>query len=344
MKNIALTWWWTGGHIFPLLALYNYLNKTGEFNFIWFWDEDGLEAEIAWENNIKFEHIPAGKLRRYFDIKNFFEPLKNISWIIWGIYFIIKYKIDIVFSKWGFVWLPLCIAWALLRKKIYIHESDTVSWLSNKIIAKFATKIFYTFPNEKIDGEKHILVGQILNPNLLKNIDKVWELKENEKLEILVIAWSQGSSFIFEHIKSVLNNLIDIHFTIILWDKNLHFRKDFETFNNVTLYDFVDQEKLWEIYSKSDIAITRAWATTLWELYFFWIHSIIIPLEWSAQNHQVLNTDYFKENFWSDVLYENDKLNLEIFRLLNKYKDLRKSWLNIKNFFYSLEKIKEEMR
>ncbi len=343
MKNIALTWWWTWGHIFPLLSIYNYLKNDENLNFIWFWDEDSLEAQICDESNINFEHIPAGKIRRYFDVKNFFEPLKNLSWIIWWIYYILKYKIDIIISKWGYVSLPLCIAGFLLRKKIYIHESDIISGVTNNLISKVATKIFYSFPNEKIDNEKHILIGQILNPELLENIDTKWEVEENEKMEVLVIAWSQWSTTIFENIKTILNNLIDINFTIILWDKNLHFRETFEGFSNVKLYDFVSQKELWEIYKKTDIAITRGWSTTLWELYFFGIHSIIVPLEWSAQDHQVKNALYFKENFWSDVIEESPQLNLDIFRLINKYKDLRKAWLNTKNFYYPLEKIKAEI-
>lgn len=343
MKNIALTWWWTWWHIFPLVSIHNYLKNDSNLNFIWFWDEDGLEAQIAENNQIQFEHIPAWKIRRYFDIKNFFEPLKNISWVIWWIFYILKYKIDIIISKWWYISLPLCIAWVLLRKKIYIHESDIVSWVTNGFISKFASKIFYTFPNEKIDWQKHILIGQILNPELLEKIDTKWDLEENEKLEVLVIAGSQWSTIIFEHIKTILNNLIDINFTIILWDKNLHFREVFEDFKNVELYDFVSQKELWEIYKKTDIAITRWWATALWELYFFGIHSIIVPLEWSAQDHQVKNAQYFKENFWSDILKESSQLNLEIFRLLNKYKDLRKASLNTKNFYYSLEKLKAEI-
>lgn len=343
MKTIALTWGWTGWHIFPLLSIYNYLKDDKNLQFIWFWEQDGLEEKISEDNNIKFEHIPSGKMRRYFDVRNFFEPIKNISWIIWWIYYIIVYKIDIIFSKWWYVSLPLCIAGFILRKKIYIHESDSVWWITNTIIGKIASKVFYTFPNEKIDGIKHILVWQILNPDLLENIDKIWEWEENEKLEILVIAWSQGSTTIFENLKTILNNLIDVNFTIILGDKNLHFRNDFEKFNNVTLYDFVNQKEMWEIYKKTDIAITRAWATTLWELYFFWIHSIIIPLSGSAQNHQTYNWAYFKENFWSDVLEESSQLNLEIFRILTKYKDLRKNWLNLKWFYDSLEKITSEI-
>lgn len=343
MKNIALTWWWTWWHVFPLLSIYNYLKDNKDINFIWFWESGGLEEKIAEENNIKFIDIPAWKIRRYFDLRNFYEPLKNISWIFWWIYYILVNKIDIIFSKWGYVSLPLCIAWFILRKKIYIHESDLVWWLANNLISKMADKIFYTFPNEKIDSKKHILVWQILNPELVKDVDDNEELKENEKLEVLVIAWSQGSTVIFENLKTILNNLIDINFTIILWEKNLHFKDEFKNFSNVKLYDFVSQKELAKIYKKTDVAITRAWATTLWELYFFGIHSIIIPLEWSAQNHQKQNAIYFKNNFWSDLLEESSQLNLEIFRLLNKYKDLRKKWLNLKGFFDSLEKIKNEI-
>lgn len=343
MKKIVLAWGWTWWHTMPLLALYNYLRKDKDLEFVWFWDEDSIEERIALENNIDFKYIPSGKIRRYFDLRNFYEPLKNLSWIFFAIYYLLTGKVDIVFSKWWFVSLPTCIAAFILRKKIYIHESDTVWGLANKVIWKIATKIFYSFENENIDEEKNILSWQILNPELLNKVNKIEDLEENERLEVLVIAWSQWSTIVFEGVKSILNNLIDVNFTIILWDKNLHFRTDFEKFSNVKIYDFVSQEDLWVIYKNTDIAITRAWATTLWELYFFWIHGIIIPLKWSAWDHQMKNALYFKESFWSDLLEESEKLNLEIFRLINKYKELRKEKLNLKHFFYALEKIKKEI-
>ena len=341
--NIALTSGWTWWHIFPLISIYNYMKNDSFISFYYFWDEEWMEYDIANQNNIPFYHIPSWKIRRYFDLKNFYEPTKNLTWVFFWIYYILKYKIDIIVSKWWFAWLPLCIAWFILRKKVYIHESDTTSWLANKIISKIATKTFYTFPNELIDDKKHILTWQILNPELLNKISKDEVIEENQKLEVLVIAWSQWSTIIFESLKTILNNLIDINFTIILWDKNKHFKKDFECYNNVELYDFVSQENLWEIYKKTDIAITRAWATTLWELYFFWIHSIIIPLSSSANNHQQTNWEYFKKEFWSDLLDEKNNLNLEIYRLLTKYKSLRKSGLNLKWYDFALKKIIEEI-
>jgi UDP-N-acetylglucosamine--N-acetylmuramyl-(pentapeptide) pyrophosphoryl-undecaprenol N-acetylglucosamine transferase len=354
-KMIAITWGWTWWHIFPLLWIYNHLKE--KYNFIWVWEQWWIEEEIALNNNIHFLDISAWKLRRYFDIRNFFEPLKNLTWIVEWIYYILKYKIDIVFSKWWYVSIPLCISAKLLWKKIFVHESDTIWWVSNRLIWKLATKIFYTFPNEKIDWIKHILSWQLLNQELLTNINLDDSNKpsdvidENEKLNVVVIAWSQWSTNIFNNLLNILPEVNDINFNIILWEKNLAFKDNFSNFENVTTYDFIEQKELWNIFKQSDIAITRAWATTLWELFYFWVHSIIIPLSWSAWNHQEKNWAFFKDNFWSDLILESkekwddEEKNIweEILKLLNKYSWLRKHWLNLEGFDQALEIIDNEI-
>ena len=340
--NIAITWGSTGWHIFPLLSIYNYLSENKDYKFLWVWEEDSLEEELANKNKIQFLWIPAWKIRRYFDWRNFYEPFKNLTWIVFGIYYILKYKIDIVFSKWGYVSLPLCIAAFILRKKIYVHESDTVSWISNIIISKIATKVFYSFLNEKIDNKKYFLSWQILNPELLDNISDI-NIEENEILEVIVIGWSQWSKTIFENLIKILPDLNDINFQVVLWEKNMHFKEDFKVFSNVIAHDFLTQKRLGKILKNIDIAITRWWSTTLWELNAFWIHSIIVPLSNSAWNHQQNNANYFNKEFWSDILDENDNLEIELFRILQKYKDLRKSWLNLNNLLKPLQLIKKEI-
>jgi UDP-N-acetylglucosamine--N-acetylmuramyl-(pentapeptide) pyrophosphoryl-undecaprenol N-acetylglucosamine transferase len=339
-KTIALTWGWTWGHIFPLISVYNYLKEENNYNFLWIGEETGLEAEIAEENNIEFHDIATWKIRRYFDLKNFYEPLKNFTGFFQGIYYIWKYKIDIVFSKWGFVSLPLCLAAKVMRKKIYIHESDIKIWLANKVISKFATKIFTSFPKQW--NKKLITTGQILNPELLEWLENL-ELKENKKLKVLVIAWSQGSTIIFENLIKIIADLPNIEFKIILWEKNKHFRKDLDIFTNTIIHDFVSQKELWIIYKNTDIAITRGSATTLSELYFFGIHSIIIPIT-NAWDHQIYNAEFYNKNFWSDILDENKNLSLEIFRKLNNYSDLRKNDLNLKWFFDAMKIIEKEIK
>ena len=344
-KKIALTWWSTWWHIFPLLSTYNYLKEESNFDYLWVWEEDSLEENIALENNIEFLDIPAWKIRRYFDWKNFYEPLKNITGIFFWIYYILTRKIDIVFSKWGYVALPLCIAAYILKKDIYIHESDTVSWVANRVISKLATKIFYTFPNEETEdseNEKCILSWQILNPELLDDLDNI-EIEENEKLSMIVIWGSQWSTKIFDWLIKILPDFEDIDIKVILWEKNTHFRDKFKKFSNVKTYDFLSQKKLWKILKDVDLAITRWWATSLWELNAFWIKSIIVPLSNSAWNHQNNNALYFNQTFWCEVIDENNNFEIELYRKIKKNKEFRKKELNLEWLFKPLQIIEKEI-
>ncbi len=339
---MALTWWWSGGHIFPLISLYNYIKDDGDFEFLWVWEQWGLEERIASANDIDFHDIAAGKIRRYFDVKNFYEPLKNLTGLFQWLYYVLRYKIDIVFSKGGYVSIPLCIAARILGKKVYIHESD-VSWgLANKVIWKFATKVFYTFENDKVNWGKHIHVGQILNQELIEWLKNI-HVEENSKLKVVVMAGSQGSTTMFENLLKILPDTKDINFTVILGSQNTHFATDFKEFSNVKTYDFITQTRLWEVLKQTDIAITRWSATALWEFYYFGIHAIIVPIT-QAGWHQIHNAEYFNEKYGSDILDEtSSSLNLDIFRLLQKYKGHRKSELNLTGFFDSLEKIEKEL-
>lgn len=347
-RTIALTGGGTGGHIIPLISLHNYIQEeekewgtNNQYTFIWVGERDSLEEKKALENNIEFLDISAGKIRRYWDYRNFYEPLKNLTGFFEWLYYIWKYKIDIVFSKGWYVSLPLCLAAKVMRKKIYIHESDTVTGLANTIVSKFATKVFYSFPNEKIDGVKYIHSGPIVSPELIDGI-KSLEVDENEKLEVLVIAGSQGSTTIFTALLEVLPELRDINFTIILWEKNNHFKDDFNLYTNIKVYDFISQKKLGKILQKTDIALTRG-SSTLWELHFFGIHSIIVPLKATGGNHQTHNAEYFNKKYGSDMLDEDTRLWEKILKKLEKYKDLRKWWLNLDDFFNGLQNIQKEL-
>ena len=346
--TIALAWGGTGWHIFPLLALYNYLREeAGEesflkYKFIWVGQEDSLEETVARKYKIKFLAIPAGKIRRYFDLRNLYEPLKNITGIVFALYYIKKHKIDIIFSKWWFVSLPTCIAARILQKRIYIHESDTFPWIANNIIDKIASKVFYTFPIEKIDGKKHILSWQILNPELIDYLTSI-EIKENDTLHVIALWGSQGSTNIFRALLKILPDLPDIQFQIVLWEKNWHFRERFKKFPNTIVHDFLTQKRLGKILKNTDIAISRAGATSLWELNVFGIHTLIVPLSHSAWNHQQKNATYFYEKFWSDILEDWDMLSQNIQVKLEQYKNLRKWWLNLDDFFTALKTIEREI-
>jgi len=339
-KKIIFTWGWTGGHVTPIESLHDYIEESWENEYLWLWERDSLEESAAWKLGIEFKDISAGKIRRYWDIRNFYEPLKNLTGIFESLYYIFKFKWELIFSKWWFVSVPAVIAGFILRKKIYIHESDAVMGLANKIASIFASKVFYSFPNEK--SGKHIHSGPIVNPSMLDSVKSLSKI-ENERLTILVIAGSQWSQKISEELIKMLPDCSDIDFHVIMWTNNdTELKAKLWNFGNVKVYGYIPQKELSKLYVVADIAITRG-SSTLWELFYFGIHSIIIPLKATGWNHQYHNAKYFSENYWSDVLDEDDNLSLEMFRKLQKYKDLRKTGLNLEWYLDGLNTIRDEI-
>ncbi len=214
--------------------------------------------------------------------------------------------------------------------------------LANRIASRFATKVFYSFPSEKIDGKKYIESGHILNGELIDHVRSLSK-EENEKLTVLVIAGSQGSEKIANTLLHILPDCDDIDFHIILGtNKNTTIKESLESYKNVKCYGFIAPKELSKLYQKCDIAISRG-SSTLWELFYFGIHTIIVPLKSTGGNHQYYNGLYFQENYGFDMLDEDTNLNLEIFRKLQSYKDFRKSDLNLEGFFDGVKCIEKEL-
>lgn len=308
MKKVALAWGWTWWHITPLVSLYKYLwNK--DFEFFWIGENNSLEQKITWENKIKFYGIKAWKLRRYFSFQTILEPFNIIIWIFQSLKILKQEKPDLIFSKWWFVSLPIAIAASILKIQLYLHESDSIPWLANRYVGKFASKIYLGFAEATryFDKSKTQVVGQILNPEFFINLE--WKSEKSTKTQLLIIWWSQWSRRIFEYILWNIDKLNNYELTIVLWSLNSDMRELFNPYSNITTYDFINQNVLKNIYKKTDIAITRAWATSLAELELFGIKMIIIPLKESANNHQYYNALSYRDK-WNIMIeeWEFDKI------------------------------------
>ncbi len=298
-----------------------------------------MEEKISNDNWIDFHIIKSWKLRRYFSFKTFVEPFNIIIWILQSLKILKKLNPDLIFSKWWYVSLPMAIAWKLVWIPVYMHESDSVPWLSNRIVGKFALKIFLWFESAKkyFKKWKCKVVWQILNPELFKDIK--WAIL-SVKTNLLIVAWSQGSTRIFNFVLDNIEKLNNFQIRVILWSQNLSFKEKFEKHENIEIFGFVDHSIMKEIYNITDVAITRAWATNLAELEAFWIKMIIIPLKESANNHQYYNALEYEKK-WNIMLIE-DNLSTQWIDNILKLEWYKKGSINYKNIS-SIDIIRKEI-
>jgi len=338
--NIAFAGWWTWWHVFPIKSLIEYIqnNKKQDFNIYWTWQTDSLEYDIANQlSNVKFLPIESGKLRRQITFKNIINNFKDwfkfLKWIRQSISHINKYNIDIIFCKWGFVSLPMVLASVVKNKKLLLHESDTVPGLSNRIANKFA--------DIKYSGFEWVLknskcIWQILSTELLEfdsnDLDTIRQLIDNNNVEkntnILLAGWSQWSRFILQNLLKLAKKQKKLfkkfNFFIILGLKNQKFRSSFEKFDNVAVFDFVDQSKIWALCSICDIWLTRSSATFMAEQKLFNLKLFMLPLPYTWGNHQYHNAIKYQKEYDDVLLEQNDDFLENFIEKLKKYKWYKK--------------------
>ena len=233
-----------------------------------------------------------------------------------------------VFSKWWPWSVAIGIAASSLWIPLFIHESDTIPGRSNRILGKLATRIFLGFECAKqyFNPEKCEIIGQILGASFVKEVPEGRRIsRENQnkispttlykeginwktdKTHILVICGSQGSQVIFREILGSFQNHDTYEWIIALGKLNEWMKKDFENMKNTQALEWISQEDIASLLGNTQIAITRGSATTLAEIDIFGVKKIIIPLPYSAENHQYWNArEYAKK--W-DILLEQKNLD-----------------------------------
>ncbi len=380
MKKIVFVWGGTWGHIFPIKALIQqlskkYQNKIDINNLVfWFWEKNSLEEKIAKDLKVQFCSIKSGKLRRHFWLKNFFQNiidlLKVIIWFFQSLYLLYKYKVDVVFCKWWYVAIPVIFAAKVLKIDVFVHESDTIPWLTNKIASRYAKKVFWgvkkdnklinnldnSYEKWEINKLKIVLqssynqlgwkqkvveVWQILSQELIEWLSDVSDLQFwQDKINILVIGGSQGAKVLYESLLQLIDQNVlyssNFFWWIILWTKNLDFKWKFKDIKNVRVYDFVSQKLLWKLLWISDWSITRGWATSLAEQHLFGLKKIIIPLPYTAHNHQYWNALYY-HFVYGDVLIEQNKDLVENLKKILKVINKKESIISFEDLSQKLE-------
>ncbi len=325
MKKIILTGGGTAGHVTPNLALIPLLKKRG-FEVSYIGSYDGIEKKLVEEAGIPYHGISSGKLRRYFDLKNFTDPFRVIKGYGEAKKLMKSEKPDIVFSKGGFVTVPVVIAAHKYKIPVILHESDMTPGLANRICNPYAARVCCNFPEtfNHLPKDKGLLTGQPIRSELFSG-DKEVCLKftglSGAKPILLVTGGSLGSAAINKAVRSALDKLLENFDIIHLCGKN-NVDESLKNIKGYVQYDYIKDE-LKDIFAAADVIISRAGANTICELLALNKPNILIPLPASqSRGDQLLNAASFARQGFSKVLDE-DVLTDEL--LLNAVTDVYKN-------------------
>ncbi len=332
MKKIVLTGGGTAGHVMPNIALIPYLRDRG-YDIHYMGTKNGIEHDlISKQQDIKYYSVKSGKFRRYLDIKNLSDPFRVLYGVGQSANIIRKLKPAVVFSKGGFVSVPVVIGAWLNNIPIIVHESDITPGLANKIATKFAKKVCTTFP-ETVDHFKEgkaIHTGTPIRPELLKGNSRLGLnicRFEKDKPVLLIIGGSQGAVAINEGIRNILDKLLKRFQVIHICGKG-NVDKKYEGLKGYIQFEYVADE-LPHIMAAADIVVSRAGANAIHEFLALRKPALLIPLPLSAsRGDQIYNAKSFERQGFSKVLLQEDMTGdnlyvaiVELFRDKNMYID-----------------------
>ena len=307
--KIIMTGGGTAGHVTPNLALVPSLQEEG-FEIKYIGSKDGIEKEIITSNNIPYYGISSGNLRRYFDIKNFTDPFKVIKGIHEARKILSKEKPDVIFSKGGFVTVPVVIAASMKKIPVIAHESDITPGLANKLASPFCDKLCVTFREslQFVKNDKGVLTGSPIRKEILSGSKaKGKEICgfKNDKDIILIMGGSLGSKVINDNIRKNIDNILKDNNIIHICGKG-NVDESLKKLDGYKQFEYVSDE-LKHLMQSADYIISRAGANSIFEFLALKKPTLLIPLSKNAsRGDQILNANSFKKEGFSLVMQEEE--------------------------------------
>ena len=307
-KKIVLTGGGTAGHITPNIALLPKLKELG-YDVSYIGSYEGMEKQLLNDFNIPYYGIATGKFRRYFDLKNFTDPFRVLKGYGEARRYLRQINPDVVFSKGGFVSVPVVRAAASLKIPCVIHESDMTPGLANKLCIPVAKKICCNFPEtmRNLPAEKAVLTGSPIREELLCG-DKQAGYRmcgfSADKPVLMVIGGSLGAAAVNQAVREALPRLLEDFQVVHLCGRdkidnlllNTKGYKQFEYLKN----------ELKDIFAMADVVISRAGANAICELLALKKPNLLIPLPaGSSRGDQILNARSFESQGYSIVIDED---------------------------------------
>ncbi len=323
-KKIVLTGGGTAGHVTPNLALLPHLKEEG-FEIYYIGSLNGLEKKLITDQGIPYLGIETGKLRRYFDPKNFTDPLRVIKGYREARAFLKQYRPNVIFSKGGYVSVPVIHAAASLHIPSIIHESDLTPGLANKLCFRAASKICCNFPEtlKDLPADKAVLTGTPIREELFAG-DRERGLAlcgfEDDRPVLMIIGGSQGAQSVNQSVRENLAPLMKEFQIIHVCGKGKmdNLRLSIPGYKQ---FEYVSEE-LADLFAAADVVISRAGANAICELLVLKKPNILVPLPTtSSRGDQVLNAKSFEAQGFSAVVPDDMLADVIVDKVREVYHD-----------------------
>ena len=331
MKRIILTGGGSAGHVTPNIALIPQLKEKG-YEIHYSGSYQGIEKDLIEPFGIPYHGISSGKLRRYFSLQNFSDPFRVLKGLAQARKLIRDLKPNVIFSKGGFVSVPIVLAGKQNHVPVIIHESDMTPGLANKIAIPCADKVCCNFPEtlEHLPKEKAVLTGSPIRQELLSG-NKLAALNfcgfTPDKPVILVIGGSLGAVAVNNTVRAALPKLLESFQVIHLCGKG----KMDETLANTKGYcqfEYIKDE-LRDLFALADLVISRAGANAICELLALRKPNLLIPLSANAsRGDQILNARSFERQNFSIVLEEEEANSETLLAAVQQLYERRDTYMN----------------
>lgn len=330
MKRIILTGGGTAGHVTPNIALLPRLREL-QYDIHYIGSYNGIEKELIAKQQIPYHGISSGKLRRYFSLKNFTDPFRVLKGFNEANHLIKTLKPDVIFSKGGFVSVPVVIAGKRNHVPVIIHESDMTPGLANRISIPSAYKVCCNFPEtlKALPEDKAVLTGSPIRQELLtgdpEKARTFCGFTDNKPV-ILVIGGSLGATAVNQAVRAILPELLKEFQVIHLCGKG-KLDTSLSNLEGYVQFEYI-QDELRHLFALSDIVISRAGANAICELLALQKPNILIPLSASAsRGDQILNARSFERQGFSKVLEEETLTNELLLKSIRELYENRRQYV-----------------
>ena len=327
-QTIVFTGGGSAGHVTVNLALIPYFLQKGE-KVHYIGSRDGIEKELVQSlEEVSYKAIATGKLRRYLSVKNLKDPFRVLKGVGEAYQYLGDVKPSIVFSKGGFVSVPVVMAAWMRKIPVVIHESDLTPGLANRIALPFATQVCTTFEEaaEHLKGNKAVHVGAVVREELRqgdKERARRWLGFEQEKPVLLFMGGSLGAKKMNDTLRAIVTELTGKYQIVHLCGKG-QVDLEMDSVQGYKAFEYL-QDELPDVLALADIVISRAGSNAIFE--FLTLHKpmLLIPLsEKVSRGDQVLNAKAFETSGYAQILWEEhltkDTL-LKSIRLLDENKE-----------------------